>query len=136
MLDRLETWSNTWQMPFNVSKCHIMNFHKNNPNYKFILCSANLEAVDIEKDLGVLIETSLKPAAKVQRVASKVRRALGQLTRGLTYRDKTSFVLLYKSFVLPIIQCAMPAWRPWTEGDINRLKDVQRKFVARHTRRG
>ena len=130
MLDRLAAWSEAWQMPFNIDKCHLLHFHRNNPKFDFTLCGQKLKAVHVEKDLGVLIEASLKPTAQVLKVAAKAKGVLTQLTRGVTYRDKITFVQLYKCYVLPTLQYTMPAWRPWTEGDIGKLETVQQKFVS------
>ena len=46
-----------------------------------------LESTKQEKDLGVLIDDSLKPSAHCAKAASKANLVLGQLTRGCTWRD-------------------------------------------------
>ena len=36
-LERLEEWSDKWQLPFNIVKCKVMHFGKQNPKQCYIL---------------------------------------------------------------------------------------------------
>ena len=52
---------------------------------------------------------------------------LGQLSRGVTYRDKDTFIRLYKTFVLPHLCYSAPAWSPYSKADKEVLEKVQRR---------
>jgi hypothetical protein len=54
---------------------------------------------------------------------------LGQLHRLFHYRDRHTFVGLYKQYVLPHLEFAVQAWNPWLGGDIELLEKVQRRAV-------
>ena len=56
-------------------------------------------------------------------------RVLGQVSRAFHYRDKDTFVREYKLYVLPHLEFAVPAWRPWTKTDAEALEKVQRRAV-------
>ena len=71
MLDRLETWSQEWQLLFNRGKCKVMHFGKNNPRQVYTMGGQQLEASQQEKDLGVLVDESLKPSAQCAKAAAK-----------------------------------------------------------------
>ena len=43
----------------------------------------------------------LKPSGKAANAASIAHLVLGQLARGVTYRNIATFIRLYKTFVLP-----------------------------------
>ena len=53
-----------------------------------------------------------------------------QISRGLHYRNRFTFVHLYKQYVRPHLEFSVPAWSPWTRGDIETLESVQKKAVG------
>ena len=57
-LHSLEKWSR--QLPFNAKKCKVMHVGSKNPNREYKLNDMILDASDHEKDLGVIIDESLK----------------------------------------------------------------------------
>ena len=54
---------------------------------------------------------------------------LGQIARGVTYRDKVTFIRLYQVFVLPHLSYAVQAWAPYNKADKELLEKVQRRAV-------
>ena len=59
-------------------------------------------ATESEKDDGMNVTSNLKPSGQAANAARKDNLVLGQLARGVTYRDKaTSIIRLYKTFVFP-----------------------------------
>jgi ribonuclease P/MRP protein subunit RPP40 len=71
----------------------------------------------------------LKPSDLCARAAKKANIVLGQLARGVTYRDKSTFIRLYKAFVLPHLSYAASAWSPYNKADKEVLEKVQRRAV-------
>ena len=88
-----------------------------------------LEVTEAEKDVGVMITSNLKPSVQCARVAKKANSVLGQLARGVTYRDKVTFVRLYQVFVLPHLSYSAPAWAPFTIADKELLEKVQKRAI-------
>jgi len=77
------------------------------------------------------MNSNLKPktssqCAKAARTATAV---LGQISRAFHFRDRWTFIRLYKFYVQPHLEFAVPAWNPWSAGDIESLEKVQRKAV-------
>ena len=75
-IDLLVQWSDTWQMLFNADKCKVMHIGRNNPGYHYTMggyapASIVLDAKSVEKDLGVLIHSSLKPHEQCTSAAKK-----------------------------------------------------------------
>ena len=59
-LDKLNDWSQQWQMQFNVEKCSVIHLgHKNN-QYNYKLGGSELKKSVNEKDLGIVVESSMK----------------------------------------------------------------------------
>ena len=61
-LNKLVSWGKTWQMSFNVSKCKTM--HIGSSKLCYSMDNTILVTVDEEKDLGVVISSSLKPSSQ------------------------------------------------------------------------
>ena len=98
---------------------------RGNPEHVYNMGSAALSPSEYEKDLGVLVHKSAKPSVQVA-VANQV---LGQLLRAFTYRDKVTFVNLYKIYVRPHLEYAIQAWAPYTQHDIDLLENVQKRAI-------
>ena len=130
MLNRLETWSQEWQLLFNRSKCKVMHFGKDNIKQEYTRGGIALESSKQEKDLGVLIEDDLKPIAQCVKAATKANMVLGQLMRGCTWRDPSNLTKLFKVYVRPHLEYAQSSWSPWLQGDINTLEQVQQRFTS------
>ena len=88
-----------------------------------------LGAAEWEKDLGVIVHQSLRPSLQCARAAKKANGVLGQLCRGVGYRDKEVFIGLYLTSVRPHLEYAIQTWSPWTGGDKEVLEAVQRRAV-------
>ena len=76
-----------WQMEFNKDKCHILHLGKKMGDVK-------LAATEWEKDLEVLVHQSLRPSTQCAKAAKKANSMLGQLCRGVGYREKEVFMVL------------------------------------------
>jgi len=64
--------------------------------------------------------------------AEAARRASGiltQITRAFLYRDRNTFLKLYIQFVRCHLEFSIPAWSPWSQGDIDILERVQKRAV-------
>ena len=59
-LERLEHWSDKWQLPFNTKKRKAMHFGNNNPKQCYTLNGHILETSSQEKDLGDIVDNELK----------------------------------------------------------------------------
>ena len=134
-ISNLEQWSQEWQMMFNSSKCHILHLGSGNRRFEYVMGGQFLEAVESEKDVGVMVHQSLKPSLQCTRAAEKANQVLGQLSRGITYRDKQTFLKLYKVYVRPHLEYAVASWCPWLQADkeileMEILEKVQRRAVS------
>ena len=84
-----------------------------------------LEETTEEKDVGVLISNTLKPCAQCAKAAKKANQVLGQMSHGLHYRDKFTWIMLYQNYCRPHLEYCAQAWSPWTQADKNLLESVQ-----------
>ena len=77
----------------------------------------------------MMIQQSLRPSLQCARAAKKANSVLGQLLRGVGYRDKKHYIDLYKTYVRPQMEYCSSAWSPWGVGDTEVLEAVQRRAI-------
>ena len=129
VIDNLCEWAEEWEMAFNVAKCKILHFGRKNPQYEYTMQGKKIEVATEEKDLGVWVNTALKPTRQCEAAAKMANFTLGQIRRTFHYRKKSHFLPLYKTFVRPKLEHSVAAWCPWTEADIATLERVQQRAV-------
>uniref|UniRef100_A0A8C3P8K5 Gypsy retrotransposon integrase-like protein 1 n=1 Tax=Chrysemys picta bellii TaxID=8478 RepID=A0A8C3P8K5_CHRPI len=90
-LTKLSDWATKWQMKFNVDKCKVMHIGKNNPNYTHNMMGANLATTNQERDLGVIVDSSLKTFTQCAVAVRKANRMLGIIKKGIEIRQRISY---------------------------------------------
>ncbi|PIK37755.1 reverse transcriptase [Apostichopus japonicus] len=128
-INKLHLWSEKWQMLFNVSKCKILHFGHNNHRFNYFMNGQPLETVNEEKDLGVIVSSSLKLNTQVVACVKRANRILGMIYRTFETKELVLMLQLYKSLVRPHLEFAIQAWNPYLKGDIDYLEKVQRRFT-------
>ena len=123
-LDRLVSWSEVWQMRFNVDKCKVMHLGRGNPGGSYVINGGFLGAVHEVRDLGVRITSDLKASAHCAHVCSRANRVLGMIARTVVYRSLDILTRLYKSLVRPHLEYCVSAWSPHYVKDQERLESI------------
>jgi ribonuclease P/MRP protein subunit RPP40 len=134
-LNRLTSWSATWQLQFNIDKCKVVHYGRNNPQYPYKMVSHLGEELDLasskeEKDLGVIFDPTLKFSIHVAAVCKKGNQMVGIVRRSFKYLDKKMFLNLYKSLIRPRLEYANAVWSPLLKSDITQLEKVQRRATT------
>ena len=133
-IDRLLVWSDRWQMQFNASKCKVLQVGAKNKHYSYTMggfapAGRVLDRSVEEKDIGVMVHESLKPGVQCAKAAKKANQVLGQMARGLHFRDKYTWIGFYRQYCRPHLETCIQAWSPWTKTDIDLLESVQQRAV-------
>ena len=55
---------------------------------------------------------------------------LSLISKAFHYRDKVTFINLYKLYVRPRLEFSVPAWCPWSVGDKETIEKVQKRAVS------
>jgi hypothetical protein len=97
--------------------------------YKYSMNGIELKEIEEEVDVGVLVHKSLKPSRQCEKAANTANAVLRLIQRNFHYRDRHTFLSLYKQYVRPHMEFCGPAWAPWAAADIEKLENVQRKAV-------
>jgi hypothetical protein len=90
-LDGLMYWAHTWGMHFNVKKCKVMHLGNSNTKSEYTMGGEKLEVTKEERDLGVIVSDSLKPAAQCAQATRSAQFVLGQNMHAFQYRDRSVF---------------------------------------------
>jgi ribonuclease P/MRP protein subunit RPP40 len=120
----------TWEREFNVSKCKVMHLGHRNPGYTHSMNGAQLGTTTEERDIGVTMSSNLRPSAQYNKVSRTASAVLTQITRAFHYRDRNTFISLYKQYVRPHLEFAVQAWNPWTHQDKETLETICRRAVG------
>ncbi|BHF69825.1 hypothetical protein SprV_0301287200 [Sparganum proliferum] len=128
-LDRLEQWSGYWLLPFNVSKCNILRIGRTSSAHRqtYYLNHTPLPVVEVQKDLGVWITSSLKPSFHCLKAAKSAMSSLYLIKRAFAKFDEECIRKVFGMFVRPQLEFAIQAWRPWSVKDRTTLEKVQRR---------
>ena len=130
-LYKLQDWTERWNLHFNVKKCKVLHYGKNNPNisYKMKLGNdlVNVDSCNEEKDLGVSFDTDLNFDGHINRVVSKANQMLGIIKRSFEFLDKDIFLKLYKSLIRPHLEYANSVWCPYLKRQSVSIEKVQRR---------
>ncbi len=109
-LRKISEWSQTWEMPFNVSKCQILQVGTRNQKYEYGMNGTELESVQCVKDLGVRIASSLKFSQQCKAATGKTNRILGLINRNFAFKNKDVILPLYLSLIRPHLEYAVQFW--------------------------
>jgi hypothetical protein len=82
-------------------------------------------------DLGILIESNLKPSAHCSNIALKANARAKLILKAFLSRDCKSLTRAFTVYVRPMLEYCSPAWSPYNKGDINLLENVQRSFTRK-----
>jgi hypothetical protein len=79
----------------------VMHFGAKNPKSPYYMRGEKLTVTKEERDIGVRKSDNLEPSAQCKKAAQIANAVLGQLHRAFHFRDRHTFVGLYKQSVLP-----------------------------------
>ena len=126
-LNSLHKWSNDWQMQFNVDKCSVIHVGHNNKLSNYKLGNSDLKSSDSERDLGVIMDSSMKFSEQCNTVVKQANSTLGLIRRTIKFKRKDIIVRLYKALVRPKLEYCIQAWRPHLRKDIKSLEQIQHR---------
>ena len=76
LIDKLAAWADKWEMRFNVKKCKVVHVGAKNPCYEYTLNGEKIATANEERDLGVWMDSSLKPTKQCTVAARSANFAL------------------------------------------------------------
>ncbi len=131
-INNLTTWSSTWQLRFNASKCKVMHLGNSNEHMDYTMAkdptsSVTLDKTVLERDLGVNVDKDLKFSQHAEIQVNKANKILGLIRRSYDFLDGDSLKRLFVALVRPILEYGNVAWSPRFKKDRKLIERVQRR---------
>lgn len=95
----------------------------------YIIMGMSLGKLEMEKDLGVIVDYKLKGSLQCQVVVNKVSRVLFCIKKGMYCRDKFIILLFYRLLVRFYLEYAVQFWLLVLRKDVFELEKVQRRVI-------
>ena len=114
-------------MPFNVDKCKIIHYGKNNNQTDYIMNNVMVPKGDTMKDLGITFQSNLKFDNHISSITSSANSRLGIIKYTFHNIDREGFLVLYKSMVRPLLEYGTPVWYPNLKKHEREIETIQRR---------
>ena len=125
-LDRHAAWSKTWQIPINREKSKYLHIDDDRHLNAYHVQGFLLDTSKQEKDLGVVVSSSLKTSAHTDAACFSAKRMLGVIRRSFCNLNQEAFRVLYASFIRSRLEYAGVVTFPCTVGEMDTIERVQR----------
>ncbi len=106
-LRKILNWDQRWEIPFNVNKCNVLQVGTRNQKFDYEMNGIKFESVQCVKDLGVIVESSLKDSQQCKEAAGKSNIMLSFINRNFSFKNKDVILPLYISLVRPHVEYAV-----------------------------
>ena len=137
-LDTLFQVSVSWNLSLNPAKCAVVRFgarstYEAGGDSGYRLGGDRLALARSHRDLGVIVDTSLRFHLNVSAVVQKASALVNQLLRNTVCRSPEFMVTLFVSHVRPILDYCSTVWNLGFLGDMRKLESVQRRWTREVT---
>ena len=95
-LDHITDWSLKWQMNFNVNKCKHLHIGPTTPHNNYTIAGIDLVENDQERDLGSIVDNTLKFHNQSAHIVNKGFSMLGIIKTSFQNLDEHTVPILYK----------------------------------------
>ena len=124
-------WAAENLMGFNVSKCKVVHYGRNNPMCQYSLNGVTIEPAKEETDLGVLFVENMSFSKHIAKKSKKANSVLGIIHKTFSYKSIPIMKMLLTGLVRPHLEYSVHAWSPYLRKDIIKLEKVQKRATKR-----
>ena len=105
-----------------------MHIGTNNKLYTYNTNNATVKIVDVERDLGVIINKNGKYSEQCLMAAKKANCVLGMIKRNIKCNNAAIIMRLYKSLLRPKPEYYIQGWSPYHKKDMEVLERVKTSY--------
>ena len=129
----LHNRSQSWGLTFSVKKCARIHFsrHISVPLSDYFIGNSIIPNKDSFKDLGILIDSSLKFHLHISEVCRKANGVANSILRGTVCRSPEFMRQVFITHIRPIIDFGCVVWNTGYVGDQRMLESVQRRWTKK-----
>ncbi|KAF8382431.1 hypothetical protein PRIPAC_71573 [Pristionchus pacificus] len=124
-------WSKEWNLPLNEMKCTVVHYGNLSPRAQYLINGTPLSVSPSIKDLGVLMQSSLKFNDHISRIVSKARAKVNLIFKCFFSTEPGLYSRAFSTFVRPLLEYGSVVWSPHTVTLANHIEGVQRNFSKR-----
>ena len=134
-INRFCAWCDVWQLNIATEKCnHIAIKNPQTTNFTiktFTVNNITIERSSKARDLGVVIDESLKYSEHISQITRKAMVRCKLIFKSFESRDRSLLCRAYKIYVRPILEYCSSVWNPHHAYLIDKVEAVQRFFTKR-----
>jgi ribonucleases P/MRP protein subunit RPP40 len=130
-LDSLYVWANLWDLHISIDKCNFMQIGYRNLALVYSVGSQIIVPCKSVIDLGVTIDSNLKPSSHCVKIVYKASARAKLILRAFLSCDYKILTRAFITYVRPLLEYCSPAWSPNNKGDVELVENVQRLFTRK-----
>ena len=135
-IDSVVAVAGSWGLRMNAEKCAVLRLIRGNsqcldfvPLGRYTVNGTVLNIVTSQRDLGVLVDSTLRFHGHIASIVSKAGGLSINLLRSTLCRSADFMVSLFVSHIRPLLDFASPIWNTGYQGDLRLLESVQRRWT-------
>jgi len=135
-VDVLHRVAFSWDLRCNASKCSTLRFSRATQNWSVVgaletynLCGVDLGVEESVRDLGILVDSSLRFHAHVRQVVGKNSGLANNILRSTLCRSPEFMCNVYITHVRPLLEFGSCVWNTGFVGDGKLLESIQRHWT-------
>ncbi|GMS78712.1 hypothetical protein PENTCL1PPCAC_887, partial [Pristionchus entomophagus] len=120
-----------WNLSLNETKCTVVHYGSLSPRTLYTINGIPLSSSPFVKDLGIIMNPSLKFTDHISRMVSKARAKINIMFKCFFSPDPHLYNRAFTTFIRPLLKYGSVVWSPHTVILANQIEDVQRNFSRR-----
>lgn len=128
-LQNIDIWSRNNQMKISSEKTYILHIGKNNPRDQYKLDNITIKEVESIRDLGIIIDNKLKFTEHYSKIIRNTYFRMRTIFKVVKSRSIKTWILVYKSYIRPLLEYALETWNPQLKKDICAIEKCQKYFT-------
>ncbi|GMT30854.1 hypothetical protein PFISCL1PPCAC_22151, partial [Pristionchus fissidentatus] len=131
LIKEITEYLGEWNLSLNESKCTVVNYGSLKPRTQYTINGNDLIPSPSMKDLGVIMQPSLKFSDHVSKLTSKARSKVNIMFKCFYSNDPLLYLQAFNAFIRPLLEYCTVVWSPRTVKLANFVENVQRNFTRR-----
>jgi ribonuclease P/MRP protein subunit RPP40 len=130
-LDSLCDWAARHELALSLDKCSYLQVGYTDSAITYTVGSRVLKPSHVVTDLGIVVQSNLKPGLHCTQVASRANARARLILESFLSRDTSCLTRAFTTYVRPQLEYATPVWSPHLKQDIDLIEGVQRTFTRK-----
>lgn len=130
-LNALCSWAEQHELALSLDKCLYLQVGYSDSTITYTVGSRSLKPSQSVTDLGIVVQSNLKPGLHCTQVATKANARARLILKSFLSRDASCLTRAFITYVRPLLEYATPVWSPHFKQDVDLIEGVQRVFTRK-----